>query len=141
MPEYLSEKIRFNFFENSRGSTVGLQPQIKDKLNLISDVFRKHTHNPAYQITITAGQEWHHGHGLFSLHHTGFAVDLRTSDLHGGGTGLTAKAIAKELQEKLGPNYYVQRETVQPHIHVQYSPGLRMSNPGDFNPPSGSRRA
>ena len=141
-PVMPNEPVRFNFAENSRGSERGLQPQIKDKLTLISDVFRQKTHNPRYTIAITAGQEWHHGHGLLSLHHTGFAVDLRTRDLPGGSGGHIAKTIASELQQKLGSNYFVQLETARAHIHVQFSPGLRISNPGDFNTPaSGSRMA
>lgn len=126
--------INYDFYRNSRGSDEGLQPQIKDKLPLIAEVFRKYT-NSNYQLTITAGQEWHHGHGLMSLHHNGFAVDVRTLDLPGGSFGHVGDKITAELKQKLGRGYFVQNEKSKHHIHIQWTPGARMSNPGDFEPP------
>ena len=117
----------------SRGSLKGLRPEITSKLDLIRQVFQHYT-GPNYQISITAGQEWNPKHGLFSLHHTGFAVDIRTRDLCGGGTGPVAQQIAKALSERLGNHYFVllHRPPDPPHIHIQYRRGIRISSPGDF---------
>jgi hypothetical protein len=126
----------------SQGSTEGLRFEITSKLGLIQEVYRRVTGNRNYQINIRAGQEWNSKHGLFSLHHTGFAVDVRTSDLAGGGVGPLARQIAGELQSKLGNRYFVllHKPPDPPHIHVQYSAGIRMSSPGDWPRPSGTSR-
>jgi hypothetical protein len=75
-----------NFARTSSGaSIIGLRPEITSKLETIQRVFRRYLVKPDYAIGITGGQEWSPKHGLFSLHHTGFAVDVRTRDLPGGG--------------------------------------------------------
>jgi hypothetical protein len=128
------ENLNMHFWRNSRGHMDGLQPQIVDKLPVIAVIFRDVTGNQNYGITITAGQEWHNGHGLMSLHHTGFAVDIRTRDLPGGPLGPIALQILSRVQAALGSDYWetLHEGTSSPHLHVQYSPGMRMSNPGDF---------
>lgn len=126
--------VNFSRME-SHGSTVGLRIEITSKLDIIQDVFRRYSGNPNYQINIRAGQEWNPKHGLFSSHHTGFAVDIRTRDLAGGGFGNVARLVAKELQRALGEkDYYVllHKPPDEPHIHIQYNRGIRMSSPGDF---------
>src|SRR6266436_2381107 len=125
----------------SRGSTVGLRPEITNKLVIIREVFQRYAGGPKYQINIRAGQEWNPKHGLFSLHHTGFAVDIRTNDLPGGGTGHAAQQIAEELKRRLGDQYFVllHRPPDPPHIHVQFSRGIRMSSPGDWPNPNSTR--
>jgi hypothetical protein len=97
-------------------------------------IYRECTSNEKYELTINAGQEWHNGHALMSLHHTGYAVDLRTVDLPGGGDGPIAKEIELRLIRELGSEYYVMRHRPPeaPHIHIQFQRGIRVSNPGEF---------
>jgi hypothetical protein len=130
--------LPINFSRVDSGKSVaGLRPEITSKLASVQKVFRRCSKIPQYQISIKGGQEWNPKHGLFSLHHTGFAVDIRTRDLPGGGTGTTAKAIRDALQNELGSAYFVLLHLPPdpPHIHVQFSGGLRMSSPGDWNVP------
>jgi hypothetical protein len=131
-PEWYKFPTNFSRTE-SRGSLDGLRPEITSKLDLIRQVFQQYA-GADYPINITAGQEWNPKHGLFSLHHTGFAVDIRTRDLRGGGTGYVAKQIARALTVKLGEQYYVllHQPPDPPHIHIQYRRGIRVSSPGDF---------
>jgi hypothetical protein len=130
-------KLPTNFSRlESRGSVSGLRPEIVSKLGVIQEAFQQHV-GKSYQIQITAGQEWNPKHGLFSLHHTGFAVDVRTRDLPGAGAGLVAQRICEALKRTLGPHYYVllHQPPDPPHLHIQFSPGLRVSNPGDWPEP------
>ena len=131
--EWYELPVNFSRME-SQGSTAGLRIEITSKLDLIQDIFRRNSGNPHYRINIRAGQEWSPKHGLFSSHHTGFAVDIRTRDLAGGGFGNVAHLVANELQRMLGHDYYVllHRPPDPPHIHIQYNRGIRMSSPGDF---------
>jgi len=105
MPTHPDDWYQFpiNFSRTeSQGSTAGLRSEITSKLALIQEVFRQQLNNKNYQINIRAGQEWNPKHGLFSLHHTGFAVDIRTRDLPGGGTGYIAQRIAAEIEAEIG---------------------------------------
>ena len=131
-----------NFARTSSGASIlGLRPEITSKLQAIQRVFQRCLGRMDYRIAITGGQEWSPKHGLFSLHHTGFAVDIRSRDLPGGGTGPMAQKITVELQKELGPEYYVllHRPPDPPHIHVQLSKGIRMSSPGDWPDPRPGR--
>lgn len=115
----------------SRGE-AGLRPEITSKLDVMRAVFEELA-GPGYSMTIVAAQEWE-DHGPFSLHHTGYAVDLRTKDLLGGGYGAIAEKIAAKLKEKLGKDYFVLLHTppAPAHIHVQFSKGRRVSSPVDY---------
>lgn len=127
-------KLPTNFSRlESRGSVSGLRPEIMSKLGVIQEAFQQHA-GKNHQIEITAGQEWNPKHGMFSLHHTGFAVDVRTRDLPGGGTGLVAQRICEALKRRLGPHYYVllHKPPDPAHLHIQFSSGIRMSNPVDW---------
>jgi hypothetical protein len=124
--------LRLNFWENSRGSERGLQPEMKAILPVVREVFRKQTGDVNWHVQINAGQEWHNGHRLMSLHHSGFAVDFQTKRLEGGGLGAVAMAIETELKSRLGSAYRVELEHRPPHLHVEFRAGTKVSNPGDF---------
>ena len=100
----------------------GFSPEMKAVIPIANKVYKKHVgHNPH----ITGGQEWF-GHCMWSLHHTGYAVDFRTIDLPGGGIGKTATTIANEIRKLLGKEYYVLLHHDKPyHLHVQYRKGVR----------------
>jgi hypothetical protein len=76
MSDWYTLPVNFSRMD-SRGSTLGLRPEITSKLALIQEAFQQHAGKPDYRITITAGQEWNPKHGRYSLHHTGFAVVRR----------------------------------------------------------------
>jgi hypothetical protein len=77
---------------------------------------------------------------MWSLHHSGNAVDVRTITLPDGGVGSISAQIATALQETMNARPGRGRYTVlrndqgptKPHIHVQYNKGGRWSEPGDF---------
>lgn len=135
----LSRPVRFNFGENSRGSTAGLQPELLAAIPRVEAVYREKTGNPHFKVQINAGQEWHQGHAMYSLHHTGYAVDFQTIRLIGGGVGQLARVIATAVRADLGDKYRVELEAQPPHLHVEYRGGLKMSNPVDV--PSTPRTA
>jgi hypothetical protein len=120
----------------------GLRPEITLKLNIVREVFQQYV-GKNYQLEITAGQEWNPKHGLFSLHHTGYAVDVRTRDLPGGGTGPIARLICEKLKDKLGAHYYIllHQPPDPPHLHIQFRAGTRVSSPGDWPEPKITRGA
>lgn len=130
------EPVPLNFWANSRGSTRNLQPEIKSKLPVIEAVFQEVLQRPTFKIVITAGQEWHNGHGLMSRHHTGYAVDIQTKTLMDGGVGATTERIAKKVRDELGGGYLVlTREPGHaPHMHIEFRAGTKMSNPLDYEP-------
>ncbi len=116
-----------------------LDPAMKQALPIIEQVFRQHA--PAgYKVEFTAGKEWFH-HAMYSLHHSGNAVDLRTRTLPDHGVGNLSSKIAMFLQEALDTrfgrgNYKVRRNDqgpTKPHIHIEYHKGGRWSEPGDFD--------
>jgi hypothetical protein len=90
-------------------------------------------------VEFTAGREWFH-HAMFSLHHSGNAVDVRTRTLPDGGVGRISAHIAMALRQALNASLGRGKYTVlrndqgpaKPHIHVQYNHGGRWSEPGDF---------
>ena len=127
-----SRPLRLNFFRNSNGSTDGLQPEMLEIIPKVIDIFHAKTGNPQFVVHINAGQEWHHGHKMWSLHHTGYAVDFQTIKLHGGGIGQIAQSIEAAVRAKLGAKYRVELERRPPHLHVEFRGGLKVSNPGDF---------
>lgn len=66
------------------------------------------------EFVITSGVEGRHGKG--SCHYSGNAFDFRKREFKNND----AAAVAKELQERLGPDFYVLLERT--HIHVQFKP-------------------
>jgi hypothetical protein len=115
-----------------------LDPKMKLALPIIEQVFRQCA--PAgFAVELTAGREWFH-HAMWSLHHSGNAVDIRTRTLPDGGLGNQSARIATVLQQVLDVrfgrgSYTVLRNDAgptKPHIHVQYNLGGRWSQPGDF---------
>ena len=116
-------------------------------LPIVDQVFRQYAPKD-FKVEFTAGKEWFH-HGMWSLHHSGNAVDIRTRTLPDGGVGAISARIATVLQEalnaRLGRNKYRVLHNAQgatkPHIHIQYNRGGRWSEPGDFGTPRGSRLA
>ena len=127
--------LPLNFWENSRGSTKNLQSELLSVIPIVQGVYRQVTKNPDFNVAINAGQEWHHGHKLMSLHHAGYAIDFQTILLPGGGAGQAAQAIEKAVRTALGAKYRVELEKKPPHLHVELRGGLRISNPGDFPDP------
>jgi hypothetical protein len=129
--------IPINFATTNSRSTANLQPEITSVLPAVQQIFRDLSGNPNYELLITGGQEW--GHSLFSRHHSGFAVDLRTKDLPGGAGAGIAQTICTSIQQKLGPAYFVQLEhgSGGPHIHIEFRHGMKVSNPVDtaYTPP------
>ncbi|HEY6370019.1 MAG TPA: hypothetical protein VIX37_05530, partial [Candidatus Sulfotelmatobacter sp.] len=87
-------------------------------------VFRRYA--PGVTVEFTGGKEWFH-HGMFSLHHSGNAVDVRTRTLPDHGTGSVSVQIAAALQQALDTSFGRGKYTVlrndqgpaKPHIHVQ----------------------
>jgi len=101
-------------------------------------VFLQHAPK-AFKVEFTAGKEWFH-HSMWSLHHSGNALDIRTRTLPDAGVGVVSKRIANALQQALNTRFgkhkyrvlYNDQGPTKPHIHIQYSHGGRWSEPGDF---------
>jgi hypothetical protein len=115
-----------------------LDPAMTRALPTIRKVFSNLA--PAgFVLEFTAGQEWFH-HAMFSLHHSGNAVDIRTRTLPDHGVGVLSKRVAASLQKALDGRFGPHKYTVlhndagpsKPHLHVQYNKGGRWSEPGDF---------
>jgi hypothetical protein len=116
-----------------------LAPNMFHTLPLIRQVFSHHAPK-TFVLEFTGGKEWF-GHGIFSLHHSGNALDIRTRTLPDRGVGAQSKYIAVTLQKKLDSCYGAGKYTVlhndqgpsKPHIHVQYNKGERWSTPGNYD--------
>lgn len=115
-----------------------LAPAMKQAIPFIKQAFSQCA--PAgFAVEFTAGKEWFH-HAMWSLHHSGNAVDVRTKTLPDGGVGGLSAHIAIVLQNTLNSHfgngiYKVLRNDAgpqKPHLHVQYNKGGRWSEPGDF---------
>ena len=131
-PQPKHKPVVLNWFHNSNGSKEGLQPEILAIIPQVEAIFREKTGIKDFKVHINAGQEWHFGHKLFSLHHTGYAIDFQTIKLSGGGKGPIAQQIEHAVKTKLGGKYHVELEKNPPHLHIEFSKGLKVSNPGDF---------
>ena len=115
---------------------AGLRLEIAAKLDVMRQVYLALA-PPGAKFELTGTQEWE-GHEFESLHHLGFAVDIRTKYLPGGGYGPLAAKIATQLQVRLSqfsPSYKVilHRPPYPPHIHVEFRAG---SGPGGRSGPS-----
>jgi hypothetical protein len=121
-----------------------LDPPMSQALPIIKQVFTQLAPS-GFVVEFTAGKEWFH-HGMFSLHHSGNAVDIRTRTLPDHGVGGLSAHIASVLQQSLNARFGVHKFTVlrndqgpaRPHLHVQYNKGGRWSEPGDW--PAGPPR-
>ena len=121
-----------------------LDPAMTQVIPVINEVFGQFA-PPGFVIEFTAGKEWFQ-HSVFSLHHSGSALDIRTRTLPDHGVGAISSHIAKVLQHTLDKRLGHRKYTVlwndagpkRPHIHVQYNKGGRWSEPGDFG--TGSTR-
>ncbi len=129
-------------------SELRLDPGMSAVLPIVDQVFGQYA-PPGFKVEFTAGKEWFH-HGLWSLHHSGNALDIRTRTLPDKGIGPISATIARALQQALdmrvGPNIFRvllnDQGPSRPHIHIQRNKGGRWSEPGDFErPPAGSRQA
>lgn len=116
----------------------GLAPEMMQAIPTVQRVFKQYA--PAgFAVEFTAGKEWFH-HAMWSLHHSGSAVDIRTRTLPDGGLGALSLRIAHSLQQSLDTAFKAGTYTVlrndagpsKPHIHIQYNKGGRWSEPGDF---------
>lgn len=121
-----------------------LDPAMNQAIPIIRQVFRQLA--PAgFAVEFAAGKEWFQ-HGMWSLHHSGSAVDIRTRTPPDRGVGALSANIAAVLQDtlnvRLGKGMYrVLRNDqglAKPHLHIQYNKGGRWSEPGDFG--TGSSR-
>jgi hypothetical protein len=116
-----------------------LSPAMSAVLPIVDGVFQRSAPS-GFVVEFTAGQEWS-GHDLFSLHHTGNALDIRTRTLPDHGVGALSRRIKDELQRefdrRFGRGRYLalwnDQGPSKPHIHVQFQGGLRISPPGDFH--------
>jgi hypothetical protein len=107
-------------------------------LPIIEKVFKEHAPSN-FRLGYTAGKEWFK-HGMWSLHHSGNALDIRTKTLPDRGVGdLSAKiarilrtALAARLGSKSYTVLYNDQGSQEPHIHVQFNKGERWSQPGDY---------
>ncbi len=114
-----------------------LAPAMKQVIPIVQQVFRQCA--PAVKVEFTAGKEWFH-HGMYSLHHSGNAVDIRTRTLPDHGIGGISAHLATTLQRALDTRFGKHKYTVlrndqgptKPHIHIQFNAGGRWSEPGDF---------
>jgi hypothetical protein len=138
MAQHQDPNIPTNWATRDSRSTHGLRHEITSVLPIVEGVFQLCSRNQKYQITITGGQEF--GHSVFSRHHTGFAVDLRTKDLPGGSSGPVAMQIEKIVQGRLGSNYFVKLERAPDHLHVEFKPGNRVSDPADYSELTGNTK-
>jgi len=116
-----------------------LAAHMSKALPIIRQVFSQHAPK-TFVLEFTGGKEWF-GHGLFSLHHSGNALDIRTRTLPDHGVGALSTHIATTLQKTLDTTYGVGKYRVlhndqgpsKPHIHVQYNKGEKWSTPGDYD--------
>jgi hypothetical protein len=115
-----------------------LSPHMKRALPIIRETFHRYSVK-GIELEFTAGQEWFH-HGKWSLHHSGNALDIRTRTQPDRGVGIISPLLGYYLQQaldnQLGKGKYLVLVNDQgphfPHIHVQYNPGARASEPGDY---------
>lgn len=85
-----------------------LRPEIYGIFNVIDELWQ--ANNSEAMITSAADGV----HKNNSKHYNGYALDLRSWNLH------DPASIAKALQDMLGADYYVLLES--DHIHCQYNP-------------------
>src|SRR5215469_18514360 len=120
-----------------------LDPAMTPVFPIIKKVFERRTSK--FKVEFTAGKEWFK-HSMFSLHHSGNAVDIRTRTLPDHGIIALSKHIADDLRHALNTSLGKGKYTVlwndqgpsKPHIHVQYNKGGRWSEPGDFPTSTGT---
>lgn len=87
-----------------------LSPQIILALIIANDLYA------SYEVELVITSIDDSVHSITSLHYTGFAVDLRISNLAPGQAAL----IVKELKKKMPNGFYILLEI--DHIHIEYDP-------------------
>jgi hypothetical protein len=96
-----------------------LEEDITDILGQVVSTYRDNE-GSSYNVTITSACREYDGS---SLHDEGLAIDIRTVDLTGGGSGQMAQDIAEALDVELGGGYdIVLHDNSGWHIHVEYHP-------------------
>jgi hypothetical protein len=106
-----------------RSQLKWLAPEMTRAIPTIEDAFRRYA-PPGFVVEFTAGKEWFH-HAMWSLHHSGNAVDVRTRTLPDGGVGGLSVHITVVIQRSLDSgfgrgSYTVLRNDagpLKPHIH------------------------
>ena len=88
---------------------AGASPEILLAIMVAKEIFQKYDSD----LVITSLVDGNHA--VTSRHYIGMAVDFRIWYVED-----KVEAVAHELQEALGPDYYVRLE--QTHIHVSYKP-------------------
>ena len=131
-------QIPTNWATRDSRTTNRLEPEIVNILPAVQRIFHELSLNGKYELTITGGQEW--GHKVFSKHHTGFAIDIRTQDLPGGGGGIAAHEAKARVEKLLGPKYLVILEHSPYHLHIEFKPGRTVSDPLDLKALTGNTR-
>lgn len=107
-------------------SLTGLRPEISTKLSSIEGVFN----DAGSQLTLTCTTGSHKDN---DPHPHGFAIDCHTIGIPDD----TQDRLAQNIQDAVGPNYFVQHErretkvidgktviTKEQHIHIQYRKDL-----------------
>lgn len=95
-------------------SLADIRPEARRILFAASPVW--HEHNQ--ELWVTSHKEG--GHGVNSLHYSGYALDLRSRFFVGVGE---IDAIVKKLQQALGRDYDVVYH--RNHLHVEFDPKPR----------------
>lgn len=78
----------------------------------VKDAFEKH----GSEAIFTSGSDGKHSTG--SEHYVGHALDWRTRHL----PLETAKAIAADVKDRLGPDFDILLESAPPHLHTEWDP-------------------
>ncbi len=122
--ESAAKELAIRDYSFAERGLAGLQPEISEQLVSMSEVFA----GRQLEWQILAAQTWS-GHSFYSLHHTGFAVDLAVIDVD----NVTVAELVEALRTALGSGYRVLAflDSPQPHLHVEYRDGLRISEPVD----------
>lgn len=106
----------------SGARVAGCCPEIGLAITAALGVYDRHGKD-CWVTSLTEGK-----HRRGSLHYVGAAVDLRTKHLPGGSQGPSARAVADQLRDALGPEYDVVLE--KDHVHVEFQPKAGLNLPG-----------
>lgn len=91
----------------------GLSPEILLALMVAEGIYKEH----GYELVVTSLFDSHDNRPK-SLHHKGYAADLRTRDMRSG----EADIIKNKIQVWLGGSYDVILE--KDHIHIEFDPKI-----------------
>ena len=97
-------------------SVSGLRPEMLLAFDVANEVYEA---LGVEFCVLTAGVDGEHGRG--SLHYVGLAIDTRTRDFPNGGNNSDLIDVAvKLIQDRLGKQYDVVRESN--HLHIEFQP-------------------